>query len=63
VRAARPAAHMSPMTPHPQFRTARVIPGPSPEDHHDFETRPLTTEQLDEHSDWLLSSAVGSTGA
>lgn len=51
------------MTPHPQFRPARVIPGPGPEDHYAFEARPLTPEQMDEHSDWLISSAVGSTGA
>jgi hypothetical protein len=51
------------MTPHPKFRPARVIPGPGPQDYDEFEMRPLTTEQMDEHSDWLLSSAVGSTGA
>jgi hypothetical protein len=58
------AAHIACMATHlTSIREAPASSEPDPGEPYEFDNRAFTPEAMDEHTEWLLASAVGTLAA
>lgn len=58
------AAHIASMaTPINRYREASASSEPDPNEPYEFDNRAFTPEAMDEYTEWMLASAVGTLAA